>query len=211
MAKRMILVGPPGAGKGTYAEVLSREMQIPVISTGNILREAVQQGALLGKKARTFMDQGKLVPDEVVIGIIEERISAPDCRNGFILDGFPRTRAQAEAFAKEPGDQRITVVYIDVPREVLIKRLTNRRVCEKCNAPYNLISKPPKDDGICDLCGGSLVQRSDDREEVIQKRLLVYEEQTKPLTEYYEEKGMLRRVSGSNNIPEVIEKIRAFL
>jgi adenylate kinase len=206
MPVKLILLGPPGAGKGTYAEILSKNYGIPIVSTGNILRESVQKGEELGRKAKSFMDSGKLVPDDVIIGIIKVRLGQKDCDKGFILDGFPRTVAQAQEFDKL-GLKDLKVIYLDVPREILIKRLTSRRVCEKCSAPYNIISKPPKKEGVCDLCGGKLIQRTDDSEAVIMKRLMVYEEQTKPLIEFYEKKNSLNRVEGSNDIKEIVKQI----
>lgn len=183
----LIFLGPPGAGKGTQAKMLIERYSIPQISTGDILRAAVAEETDLGKKAKEYMEAGKLVPDEVVIGIIEQRLKQSDCEKGFILDGFPRTVAQAEALDKvleNMGSKIDHVLSLDVPAEELIKRLTGRRTCKNCGAMYHVIFKPPKSEGICDKCGGELYQRSDDNEETVKSRLNVYEQQTRPLTDF---------------------------
>ncbi|GAB6064402.1 adenylate kinase [Deferrisoma palaeochoriense] len=207
---RLILLGPPGAGKGTQAKRLIERYGIPQISTGDILRAAVRDGTELGRKAKEYMDAGKLVPDEVVIGIIEERLQEPDCAKGFILDGFPRTVPQADALKGVLGKlgQAIDhVVSIEVPDEDLVERLTGRRTCRKCGAMYHVKFSPPAKEGVCDKCGGELYQRDDDREETIRSRLKVYHEQTAPLVEYYEKAGLLRRIPGQGSVDEIYQRI----
>ncbi|GAB4261773.1 adenylate kinase [Deferrisoma sp.] len=207
---RLILLGPPGAGKGTQAKRLIERYGIPQISTGDILRAAVRDGTELGRKAKEYMDAGKLVPDEVVIGIIEERLQEPDCAKGFILDGFPRTVPQADALGEVLGKlgQAIDhVVSIEVPDEELVERLTGRRTCRGCGAMYHVKFTPPAKDGVCDKCGGELYQRDDDREETIRSRLKVYHDQTAPLVEYYEKAGLLRRVPGQGSVDEIYQRI----
>lgn len=206
----LIMLGPPGSGKGTQAKRLTERFGIPQISTGDILREAVKEGTPLGKEAKRYMDEGKLVPDEVVVGIVRERLKEPDCEKGFILDGFPRTVAQAEALDRileEMGRKIDHVIDIEVSEDELLKRLTGRRTCKRCGAMYHIIFNPPKRDGICDQCGGELYQRDDDREETIKARLKVYREQTAPLIDYYEKRGLLRRIEGSGKIDEIEERI----
>ncbi|MBC7217368.1 MAG: adenylate kinase, partial [Candidatus Caldatribacterium sp.] len=190
---RIILLGPPGAGKGTQAKKIEGEFGIPQLATGDIIRLAIKEGTEWGKKAEPFVREGQLVPDEVVIGVVKERLSRDDVRNGFILDGFPRNLKQAEALEeilKALGVSIDAVLYFDIPPEELVRRLSARRVCENCQTPYNLISSPPRNDGVCDRCGGRLVQRPDDTPEVIRKRLAVYEEQTKPLVDFYKARGL---------------------
>lgn len=211
---RIILLGPPGAGKGTQAKKIEEEFGIPQLATGDIIRLAIKEGTEWGKRAEPFVREGQLVPDEVVIGIVKERLSRDDVRNGFILDGFPRTLKQAEALETMLQDLGIAidaVLYFDVPTEELVRRLSARRVCESCQTPYNLISSPPKNDEVCDRCGGKLVQRPDDTPEVIRKRLAVYEEQTKPLVEFYKRKGLLRVVPSSGTIEEIYVQVKAVL
>ncbi|WP_025324268.1 adenylate kinase [Deferrisoma camini] len=211
---RLILLGPPGAGKGTQAKRLIERYGIPQISTGDILRAAVRDGTDLGKKAKQYMDAGKLVPDEVVIGIIEERLQEADCANGFILDGFPRTVAQADALNRvlaNLGQAIDHVVSIEVPDEELVERLTGRRTCRGCGAMYHVKFSPPKAQGVCDKCGGELYQRDDDREETIRARLKVYHEQTAPLVEYYEKAGLLRRIPGQGSVDEIYARIEGVL
>ena len=210
----LIFLGPPGAGKGTQAKKLVELLGIPQISTGDILREKKNEDSPLGKQIRDIMAAGKLVPDEIVIEIVKERLAKPDCENGFILDGFPRTVPQADALEKilaEMGKKLDAVVYIYVPDEELIKRISGRRVCEKCGEEYHIIYKPPKVDGICDKCGGRLIQREDDKEEVVRKRIEVYNESTAPLIDYYEKKGLLRKVDGTATMDEVFERIKRAL
>ncbi len=207
----LIFLGPPGSGKGTQAKMLVDKYGIPQISTGDILREAVKEGTPLGKEAKKYMDEGKLVPDEVVVGIVRERLKEPDCTKGFILDGFPRTIPQAEALDKtlrEMGKGIDHVLSLEVDREELVRRLSGRRTCKRCGAMYHIIFDPPKKDGVCDRCGGELYQRDDDKEETIRERLRVYEEQTAPLIEYYRKKGLLRPIDGVGKIEEIFARIR---
>ncbi len=207
---KLILLGPPGAGKGTQAVRLVKHYGIPQISTGDILRKAVKEGTELGTLAKKYMDSGELVPDEVVIGIIRERIVEPDCEKGYILDGFPRTIAQAEALDAMLAkmDTAIDhVVNIAVRDEEIVKRLTGRRTCSNCGAGYHILFDTPKEEGVCDKCGGKLIQRDDDKEETIRARLKVYRQQTEPLIAYYEKKGLLRMVPGEGNMEEIFDAI----
>ena len=197
----MIFLGAPGAGKGTQAEVVCKELNIPAISTGNMLREAVKNGTECGLKAKSFMDAGELVPDEVVIGILKDRIAQPDAQNGFILDGFPRTVEQAEALDKM-GVNIDKVVEIAVSDEAITARMSGRRVCEGCGNSYHIEFKPTKVEGICDACGAKVVQRIDDKPETVQARLKTYHEKTAPLKDYYEKRGKLVSVEGQNEIAE---------
>ena len=197
----LILLGAPGAGKGTQAEKICEKLSIPAISTGNMLREAMANGTEMGLKAKSFIDAGKLVPDEVVIGIINERLKADDCKNGFILDGFPRTLPQAEAL-DEMGVRIDKVIDIEVADEKIAARLSGRRVCLKCGATYHTEFKKPKAEGICDACGDTLVQRKDDMPETVLDRLKTYHEQTEPLKGYYEKKGILRVVEGQEEVAD---------
>ena len=197
----IILLGAPGAGKGTQAEVISEHLSIPQISTGNIIREALKSGTELGKKVQSYMDAGQLVPDDVVIDIIKDRLAAGDCPNGFILDGFPRTIAQAEALdsMKVNIDK---VIDIEVADEKIIERMSGRRVCPQCGASYHLVYKKPVKDGICNTCAGALVQRKDDHPDVVTERLKVYHEQTEPLKSYYEKQGKLYVVEGQEEVAD---------
>ena len=197
----IILLGAPGAGKGTQAEVISSTLGIPAISTGNILREAVKNGTELGLKAKAYMESGNLVPDEVVIGLLKERIAQPDCAKGFILDGFPRTVPQAQAL-DAMGVAIDKVVDIEVADEAIQQRLSGRRVCEGCGASYHIDYKPTSQDGICDKCGANVVQRKDDHPDTIKERLAVYHEQTEPLKAYYEKAGKLAIVEGQGEIKD---------
>jgi adenylate kinase len=206
----LILLGPPGAGKGTQAQMIVERYHIPQISTGDILRKAVKEGTPLGKKAKAFMDQGQLVPDEVVIGIIDGRLRAPDCNPGFILDGFPRTIAQAEALQpilNKMGKSIDHVINIEVDTEELVRRLTGRRTCKNCGAMFHILFHPPKVEGICDRCGGTLYQREDDKEETIRIRLNEYQRQTAPLIQYYQLKNCLRSIQGVGGQEEIFERI----
>ncbi len=208
----IILLGPPGAGKGTQAAKIIQKYRIPQISTGDILRAAVREGTELGKKAKEYMDAGKLVPDEIVIGIIKERLSQDDCKNGYILDGFPRTVNQAKALddmLNKMGSQIDYVICIDVPEEELVKRITGRRMCKDCGAVYHIINNPPKVDGVCDKCGGELYQRDDDKEETVRNRIKVYKEQTEPLIEYYKDK--VKMINGVGDIDEIFAQIDKIL
>jgi len=197
----LILLGAPGAGKGTQAEIICEKFSIPSISTGNIIRESVKNGTEMGLKAKSYMDSGELVPDAVVIGIIKERLAQDDCQNGFILDGFPRTIPQAEAL-DQMGVVIDRVVSIEVPDEKIAARMSGRRVCAKCGASYHLEYKKPANDGVCDACGGELIQRKDDAPETVIERLRVYHEQTEPLKDYYEKAGKLRLVEGQEQVAD---------
>ncbi|MEN3185949.1 MAG: adenylate kinase [Atribacterota bacterium] len=211
---RIILLGPPGAGKGTQAKMIEKDFGIPQLSTGDIIRLAIQNQTEWGKRAEEFVKAGKLVPDEVVIGIVREKLSGRELDSGFILDGFPRTLPQAEVLEKmlqELGIRIDAVLYFKMDSDEIVKRLSARRVCEKCQTPYNLLSKPPRNDEICDNCGGKVVQRPDDRPEVIRERLRVYEEQTRPLVEFYARKGLLKVVSADGSIEDVYERVKEIL
>ena len=197
----LILLGAPGAGKGTQAEVICSKLSIPAISTGNMIRAALKSGSELGKKVQSFMDAGELVPDDVVIAIIRERLAEPDCAGGFVLDGFPRTIAQAEALDKM-GVKIDRVIDIDVSDDRIIARMSGRRVCEKCGASYHLHYKKPKQEGVCDVCAGTLVQRKDDHPDPVAQRLRVYHEQTEPLKEYYAKQNKLRVVEGQEDVAD---------
>ena len=195
----IILLGAPGAGKGTQAEVICDRLNIPTISTGNIIREALKTGTEMGLKAKSFMEAGQLVPDEVVIGIIKERLAKDDCQNGFILDGFPRTIPQAEALDKM-GIVIDKVIDIEVADEAIMKRMSGRRVCEKCGASYHIEYKLPAKEGVCDSCAGALVQRKDDHPDTVKARLEVYHNETEPLKGYYEKQGKLTVVEGQSTV-----------
>lgn len=198
---KIILLGAPGAGKGTQAEVICNRYNIPAISTGNIIREALKTGTEMGLKAKSYMESGSLVPDEVVIGIIKERIIKDDCKDGFILDGFPRTIPQAEAL-DNMGIIIDKVIDIEVPDEKIVNRMSGRRVCEKCGASYHLEYKQPKVDGVCDACSGTLIQRKDDHPDTVKARLDVYHSETEPLKGYYEKQGKLKVVEGQEEIED---------
>ena len=203
----LILLGAPGAGKGTQAEIICAKLNIPSISTGNILRAAVKDGTEMGLKAKSFMDAGALVPDEVIIGILKERLSEADCANGFILDGVPRTIAQAEAI-ETMGIRIDKVLELSVADDVIVERMSGRRVCESCGASYHMVAVPPKQEGVCDKCGGKLVQRKDDAPETVKARLEVYHKETEPLKDFYAQRGLLKPVE---NQPSVEETSRAIL
>ena len=203
---KLILLGAPGAGKGTQAAILCKELNIPTISTGNILRAAIKNGTPTGLKAKAFMDDGKLVPDEVIIGIINERLAEEDCANGYILDGVPRTIAQAEALEKA-GIRFDHVISIEIADETIVNRMSNRRVCEDCGASYHLVAVPPKVEGVCDKCGGKLVQRKDDAPETVKARLDVYHKETEPLKGFYAERGLLRSVDDRPTVAETSKGI----
>lgn len=207
---KMILLGPPGCGKGTQAKILIDTYHIPQIATGDILREAVKKGSPLGLEVKTHMDQGLLVPDHLVIKIMEERLQLSDCKRGFILDGFPRTAVQAEALdttLANLGLELEHVFSIEVDEEELIKRLAGRRVCKQCGESYHLTFNPSKQESVCDTCQGELYQRDDDREETIRNRLKVYQTQTAPLINFYKKKSILRSIDGRGNIEEIRGKI----
>ena len=206
----LILLGPPGAGKGTQAGKLKEKFNIPHISTGDIFRENIKNGTELGKRAKEYMDKGELVPDELVIGIVTSRLDEADCKNGFVLDGFPRTAHQAEELGKyfeQTGREKYKVIDIFVDKSELIRRLSGRRLCKSCSAIYHVTGMPSKVQGICDVCGGELYQRSDDNEETVANRTEVYNSQTKPLTDYYEKKGNIIHVDGMVGLENVLDVI----
>lgn len=196
---KLILLGAPGAGKGTQAEILSAKLSIPTISTGNILRAAIKEGTPTGLEAKSYMDAGRLVPDSVIIGIVAERLGRPDCAKGFILDGVPRTIGQAEAL-DAAGVTFDKVLSIEISDGEIEERMSGRRVCQSCGAPYHVKAKPPKREGVCDSCGGPLVQREDDKAETVRKRLEVYHAETEPLKGFYEGKGILIPVANQDTI-----------
>lgn len=202
----LILLGAPGAGKGTQAEFICQHFEIPAISTGNIIREALKSGTEMGLKAKAYTEAGQLVPDEIVIGIINERLAKDDCKKGFLLDGFPRTIPQAEAL-DAMGIVIDKVIDIDVPDEVIVSRMSGRRVCEKCGASYHVVNKKPAVDGVCDLCAGALVQRKDDHPDTVSERLRVYHEKTEPLKAYYEKQNKVFSVDGCGDITEISKQI----
>jgi adenylate kinase len=211
---RLLLLGAPGCGKGTHSEWLKADLGIPQISTGDILRDSVAGETPLGEQAKGYMDAGQLVPDEIILGMMRERLKQADTQEGFILDGFPRTIAQAEgldAILDAAGTKLDRVLRIDVASEELVRRLTGRRVCPSCKAVYNISFRPPKQEGICDQCGGAIVQRDDDTEETVLRRLKVYEEQTAPLIEYYQRKGLLGVVDGNGGFDEARDQARRLL
>jgi adenylate kinase len=207
---RLVLLGAPGAGKGTQAKKLIEKYGMPQISTGDLLRAAVAAGTPLGKEAKSYMDKGELVPDSVVLGMVEERLKQDDCKKGYILDGFPRNTAQAEALDKMLANLNMSLtaaLSVDVPFEDLMKRLTGRRTCKSCGQMYNIYFKAPAKEGVCDKCSGELFQRDDDKEATIKKRLEVYSSQTEPLIGYYRNKGILKSVSGTGSIDEIFKKV----
>lgn len=210
----ILLMGPPGAGKGTQAANLVQKYGIPHISTGDMFRAAVKEGTELGKKAKACMDAGQLVPDEITIGIVKERLAKPDCAKGFILDGFPRTVEQADALdgiLKALSIRLTRAVDISVPSDVLVERAVGRRICKKCGATYHIRFNPSKAEGVCDACGGETYQRADDSEETMKNRLSVYEAQTKPLISYYREAGLYSEIDGSQEMSKVFADITACL
>jgi len=209
-----ILLGAPGAGKGTQADIIVKEMGLPHVASGDLFRQALKDETPLGKEAESYMKAGKLVPDEITIKMILERIAQPDCKNGCVFDGFPRTLEQAKALdvaLEKEGKSIEKAIYIEVPEEALLDRLTGRYVCRVCQSPYHIKNSPPKKKGVCDKCSGELYQRPDDKEETIRERLKVYFAQTMPLLEYYEKKGKLLRVNGNQHIDEVGKEIVKFL
>jgi adenylate kinase len=211
---RIVLLGAPGAGKGTQAKILIEKYGMPQISTGDLLRAAVAAGTPLGKEAKSYMDKGELVPDSVVLGMVEERLKQDDCKKGYILDGFPRNTAQAEALDKMLAALNMSLtaaLSVDVPFEDLMKRLTGRRTCKGCGQMYNIYFKAPAKDGVCDKCSGELFQRDDDKEATIKKRLEVYTAQTEPLIGYYKSKGIVKSVSGTGSIDEIFKKVSEVL
>ena len=207
---KIIMLGAPGAGKGTQAKQIAGKYSIPHISTGDIFRANIKNGTELGKKAKEYMDQGLLVPDELTCDLVVDRIGQDDCKNGFVLDGFPRTIPQAEALTNalnELGQKMDYAIDVDVPDENIVKRMSGRRACLECGATYHVVSIPPKKEGICDACGSELVLRDDDKPETVQKRLDVYHEQTQPLIDYYKEAGILKSVDGTQPMEDVFAEI----
>ncbi len=207
---RAVLLGPPGAGKGTQAVRLVEKYEIPHISTGDIFRKNIKEGTELGKKAQEYMNAGALVPDELVVDLVKDRLQQDDCKNGFLLDGFPRTIFQAEKldeFLSESNQKMDIVINLKVEKKALIKRLTGRRVCKDCGASYHIVNIPPKKEGVCDICGGELIQRKDDNIETVENRINVYEDQTAPLIGYYKEAGSLVDFDGEASLDEVFDAI----
>lgn len=207
---KMILLGAPGAGKGTQAEILCKKLNIPTISTGNILRAAVKNGTPVGLKAKEYMDAGKLVPDEVIIGIVAERLTQPDCEKGYILDGVPRTIAQAEAL-EQAGIQFDNVISIEIADDTVVERMSGRRACTQCGATYHVVNYPPKAEGVCDKCGGGLVLRDDDKPETVKNRLAVYHRETEPLKDFYAARGVLKLVDNQPTIEATTKAVEAVL
>jgi adenylate kinase len=208
---RLLFLGPPGAGKGTQARELAREWGVPQVATGDMLREAMAAGTPLGREAKKYYDKGELVPDDVILRMVAERLRQPDAAKGYILDGFPRTIAQAEGLAamlRELGQTLDAVLYFDVSEPELVRRITGRRLCGQCQTPYHLVSAPPTREGVCDKCGGGLYQRADDSETTVRHRLGVYERQTAPLLEYYRQRGLLRTVSGEGAVEKIRQALR---
>ena len=211
---KIIMLGAPGAGKGTQAKMIADKYGIPHVSTGDIFRANIKNGTELGKEAKRYMDQGLLVPDELTVKILLDRVAQEDCANGYVLDGFPRTIPQAnvldEALTKL-GDAIDYAVNVDVPDENIVKRMSGRRACLKCGATYHIVTIPPKQEGICDNCGSEIVQRDDDKPETVQKRLQVYHDQTQPLIDFYNNKGILKSVDGTKDLDAVFDSIKAIL
>ncbi|SDB60665.1 adenylate kinase [Butyrivibrio sp. INlla16] len=211
---KIIMLGAPGAGKGTQAKMIADKYQVPHISTGDIFRANIKNGTELGKKAKEFMDQGQLVPDELTVEILLDRVAQDDCKNGYVLDGFPRTIPQADVLDKELtklGDKVDYAINVDVPDENIVRRMSGRRACLKCGATYHIEHIPPKQEGICDTCGSELVQRDDDKPETVKNRLSVYHEQTQPLIDYYTKKNILKTVDGTKDMQEVFNEITGIL
>lgn len=207
---RIIFLGPPGVGKGTQATLLAESGGVPHISTGDMFRRAIQQQTPMGRKALPYVESGRYVPDPIVNGLVEERLSEADCERGFILDGYPRTTGQAEAFEdflSRQGIQLDAVIYLTLPEQVLLNRLTGRRVCQQCGATYHINHQPPRQEGVCDNCGGKLVQRDDDTVETVKKRLAVYQEETTPLLNFYRQRGLLLEIDGDGSVEEVRDRI----
>ena len=214
MSMKIIMLGAPGAGKGTQAQMIADKYNIPHISTGDIFRANIKNGTELGKKAKEYMDKGLLVPDELTVELLLDRVAQDDCKNGYVLDGFPRTIPQADVLDKELtklGDHVDYAVNVDVPDENIVRRMSGRRACLKCGATYHIEHIPPKTEGVCDKCGSELVQREDDKPETVMNRLKVYHDQTQPLIEYYENKNILKTVDGTKDMKEVFEDITSIL
>lgn len=210
---KIILLGPPGAGKGTFAVEMSKKYEIPHISTGDILRKAVKESTQIGLKARSYMDKGELVPDEIVVEMVQERMTEPDCQKGFILDGFPRTIKQAEMLEKSLEELALRidkVIYLETEDKVIVERLTGRRTCKNCGTNYHVVNIPPQKEGICDNCGGELYQREDDNQGTILNRLAVYKKQTASLIDYYAEQSKLEKLDGGLSKEEVFKNIVGF-
>ena len=207
---RLILLGAPGAGKGTQAEIISKELKIPTISTGNILRTAMREGTPVGVLAKSYVDAGKLVPDEVIIRIVQERLSLPDCENGYILDGFPRTIPQAEAM-EQLGIDIDCALSIEIEDETIVSRMSGRRTCKNCSQTFHIVSNPPKQEGICDFCGGELTIRKDDAPETVKARLQIYHDETEPLKAFYESRGKLVSIDNQPTIEATTAEIRKAL
>lgn len=207
---KLILLGAPGAGKGTQAEIIASKLSIPTISTGNILREAIRNGTKTGLEAKRYMDEGKLVPDDVIIGIVADRVAQPDCAGGYILDGMPRTIPQAQAL-EDRGIHFDHVISIEIADEVIEKRMTGRRVCSNCGASYHVVANPPKAEGVCDSCGGVLTIRKDDAPETVRNRLSVFHKETEPLKEFYQKLGKLQLVDGNQPIEKATSAIMEVL
>ena len=211
---KIIMLGAPGAGKGTQAKKIAAKYEIPHISTGDIFRANIKEGTELGKKAKTYMDQGLLVPDELVVDLVVDRVNQEDCKNGYVLDGFPRTIPQAEALDKalaELGQKMDYAIDVDVPDDNIVNRMSGRRACLKCGATYHIVYAAPKVEDVCDTCGETLVLRDDDKPETVSKRLKVYHEQTQPLIDYYTKEGILKSVDGTKDLEEVFADIVAIL
>ncbi len=211
---KIVMLGAPGAGKGTQAKMIAERYQIPHISTGDIFRMNIKNGTELGKEAKTYMDAGKLVPDELTVKILLDRVSNEDCKNGYVLDGFPRTIPQAEVLTdalNKLNDKIDYAINVDVPDENIVNRMGGRRSCPSCGQVYHVVHMPPKQEGICDKCGAGLVQRDDDKPETVSQRLTVYHDQTQPLIEYYEKAGVLKNVDGTKDQKEVFEAITEIL
>ncbi len=211
---RVIFLGPPGVGKGTQADYIAKKIGIPKLSTGDLLRESVANETSLGKEAKGYMSRGELVPDAVVIGLVEEKLGSPECHKGFLLDGFPRTVMQADqlsSYLASRGEDVDRVVYFYLAKDEIVRRISGRRSCPDCKSVYHLESVPPKKDGICDSCGSSLIQRNDDKPETIESRLAVYEEQTAPLIEYYQSRNKLGELDGAGQVSVVQDRLVALL